>query len=424
MMKMKRILVWFRHDLRLTDNITLHNALADAEEIIPFYCFDDHYFQELPFGFPKTGAFRAQFICESVNDLKQNLQEKGADLVVTKGDTASNIKKLHQHFKLDAIYLSEEVSQEELDMESQVEALGIPLKRFWNYSLYCKTDLPFKISETPEVFTNFRKKLEKYSKVREELITPKSIQTPNLEKTEVPVLKELGLEAPALDSRVVLTFRGGETAAWERLQHYFWNTEKLKEYKETRNGMLGADYSSKFSPWLAQGCISPVSIYGQVRKFEKGVKKNSSTYWLIFELIWRDFFRFTALKEGQRFFKMKRNWKPPVSDKFYQWKEGACGQDFVDANMKELALTGFMSNRGRQNVASYLTKDLHQPWYAGAAWFESQLIDYDVCSNYGNWTYLAGVGNDPREGRYFKVAKQAERYDANASYRLQWLKKE
>lgn len=421
---MKRILVWFRHDLRLKDNLTLRQALADADEIIPFYCFDDHYYQDFPFGFPKTGAIRAQFIRECVADLRDNLRQRGSDLVVAVGNTAEHIQKLHEQYKFEAIYLSEEVSQEELDIERQVEALGIRLKRFWNYSLYNKKDMPFEISETPEVFTNFRKKLEKYSGVREEISAPDSITTPDLDETQIPTLAQLGLEAQPLDDRAVLSFRGGEVAAWQRLHHYFWKTEKLQSYKETRNGLLGADYSAKFSPWLAQGCISPVSIYWQVKKFEEEVRKNASTYWLIFELMWRDFFRFMALKKGRKFFRMKQNWKPQVGHSYSQWQKGACGQDFVDANMKELNRTGFMSNRGRQNVASYLVNDLKQPWYAGAAWFESQLIDYDVCSNYGNWTYVAGIGNDPRKNRHFNVEKQAERYDTHASYRLQWLKKE
>lgn len=421
---MKRILVWFRHDLRLKDNLTLRQALADADEIIPFYCFDDHYYQDLPFGFPKTGAIRAQFIRECVADLRDNLRQRGSDLVVATGNTAQHIQKLHAQYNLDGIYLSEEVSPEEQAIESQVAALGVPLRRFWNYSLYGLENLPFDVADTPEVFTNFRKKLEKYSSVRAEYAASDAIPSPTFENTKIPELAQLGLEPQQPDSRAVLSFRGGEEAAWQRLHHYFWKTEKLKSYKETRNGMLGADYSAKFSTWLAQGCISAVSIYWQVKKFEKEVGKNNSTYWLIFELMWRDFFRFMALKKGRNFFRMKQNWQPQLDDSFYQWQTGACGQDFVDANMKELERTGFMSNRGRQNVASYLVNDLNQPWYAGAAWFESKLIDYDVCSNYGNWTYVAGIGNDPRQNRYFNVEKQAERYDANASYRLQWLKEE
>jgi deoxyribodipyrimidine photo-lyase len=103
------------------------------------------------------------------------------------------------------------------------------------------------------------------------------------------------------------------------------------------------------------------------------------------------------------------------------WIDGQTGVDFVDANMLELKLTGFMSNRGRQNVASYLCNDLKIDWRYGAAYFEQQLIDYDVCSNWGNWAYLAGVGNDPRGNRYFNIEKQAQDYDKYKDYRKLWL---
>jgi deoxyribodipyrimidine photo-lyase len=107
--------------------------------------------------------------------------------------------------------------------------------------------------------------------------------------------------------------------------------------------------------------------------------------------------------------------------RFYDWKNGETGLDFIDANMKELKLSGFMSNRGRQNVASYLCNDLKLDWRYGAACFEEQLIDYDVCSNWGNWAYIAGVGNDPRGHRVFNVQKQANDYDKDFTYRKLWL---
>lgn len=104
----------------------------------------------------------------------------------------------------------------------------------------------------------------------------------------------------------------------------------------------------------------------------------------------------------------------------HKWIEGETGDDFVDANMIELKTTGFMSNRGRQNVASYLVHKLNLDWRVGAAWFESMLIDYDVTSNYGNWIYAAGVGNDPRD-RVFNTKKQAGMYDKSGAYRKLWL---
>ena len=190
--------------------------------------------------------------------------------------------------------------------------------------------------------------------------------------------------------------------------------------------MLGANYSSKFSAWLANGCISPRYINDQVIKYEAERVKNNSTYWMIFELIWRDFFRFIVAKHGNQVFRIegmqgvKIPWKQDWQ-RFDLWREGKTGYPLVDANMREFAATGFMSNRGRQNVASFLTKNLGIDWRMGAEWFESLLIDYDVCSNWGNWNYTAGVGNDARGFRYFNISKQTKDYDPQGKYIKHWL---
>jgi deoxyribodipyrimidine photo-lyase len=190
--------------------------------------------------------------------------------------------------------------------------------------------------------------------------------------------------------------------------------------------LIGADYSSKFSPWLANGSLSPREIYYELKKYEEEFGSNESTYWLVFELLWRDYFRFMMKKHRHQFF-LQTGIKPTDSPKKYnnqellnQWINGNTGVDFIDANMIELKLTGFMSNRGRQNVASYLCNDLKLDWRYGAAYFEQQLIDYDVCSNWGNWAYLAGVGKDPRGNRYFNITKQADNYDSKKQYRILW----
>ena len=179
---------------------------------------------------------------------------------------------------------------------------------------------------------------------------------------------------------------------------------------------------------MALGCLSPREIYRQLKEYESLYSANESTYWLKFELLWRDYFRFMMKKYNYKYFLQqgiqtkKDTLNEHNQDLLQQWIDGRTGLDFVDANMLELKLTGFMSNRGRQNVASYLCNDLKLDWRYGAAYFEQQLIDYDVCSNWGNWAYLAGVGNDPRGNRYFNIEKQANDYDKNKTFRDLWLK--
>ena len=165
----------------------------------------------------------------------------------------------------------------------------------------------------------------------------------------------------------------------------------------------------------------------EIKKFEKEKGANDSTYWLVFELLWRDYFRFMFKKRGTSYF-MESGFKgvtqelaPNQDELFEKWKNAETGVPFIDANMKELNLTGFMSNRGRQNVASYLVKDLNVNWTYGAAYFEEKLIDYSPASNWGNWAYVAGVGNDPRENRHFNIEKQAADYDPKGLYVDLWL---
>jgi deoxyribodipyrimidine photo-lyase len=352
-------------------------------------------------------------------------------LVVRRGLPEEIIPAIAQQLKVDQVCYSQEVTAEERQVEQKLKqallAKQVKVNSFWEATLYLPENLPFEIEQTPELFTKFRQQVEQKSAIKKLLAAPKQLPPlPSIEPGEIPTLEDLGLSPVEFDPRGVLSFKGGETEAISRLETYFWQQDCLKDYKATRNGMLGANYSSKFSPWLALGCISPRYINDQVLKYEATRIKNDSTYWLIFELIWRDFFRFMVAKHGNQVFKIegmqgreipwKQDWQ-----RFELWREGKTGYPLIDANMREIAATGFMSNRGRQNVASFLTKNLGIDWRMGAEWFESRLIDYDVCSNWGNWNYTAGVGNDGRGFRYFNIAKQTKDYDPQGAYIKHWL---
>ena len=329
------------------------------------------------------------------------------------------------------MFAKKEVAYEEKQTEERVEKelwkLKCELKTFSTSTLYHAQDLPFSIKDIPDVFTNFKKRTEKESQIRDIFPAPKTIKSPAIPELTLPRLEQLGLTQIKVDQRSAFPFKGGETEAYKRLNYYFTESKLISNYKETRNRLIGANYSSKFSPWLANGCLSPREIYYELKKYEEKFGANESTYWLVFELLWRDYFRFMMKKHRHQFF-LQTGIKPTDSptnhnnqELLNQWINGNTGVDFIDANMIELKLTGFMSNRGRQNVASYLCNDLKIDWRYGAAYFEQQLIDYDVCSNWGNWAYLAGVGNDPRGNRYFNIAKQAEDYDSKKQYRNLWL---
>jgi deoxyribodipyrimidine photo-lyase len=427
----QRSLVWFRNDLRLHDHEALTAALAESSDILLLYCFDERQFGKLPSGFPKTGKFRAKFLIESVEHLRQAVRERGGELLVRMGKPEQIIADLAGALGITSVYFHQEATSEEQYVESalrqNLNALGVRTREFWGSTLYHKSDLPMSIEALPDVFTNFRKQVEKHAQVRPLFPTPTRLKHfADVEAGEVPTLQGLGLEEPQPDVRAVMTFKGGESQGLQRLHEYIWQKDLLKTYKDTRNGLIGADYSSKLSPWLANGCLSPRKVYEEVKKYEAQRIANDSTYWLIFELLWRDYFRFIALKYGNRIFHKfgikgkPREWSHD-REAFERWVVGKTGQPFIDANMRELAATGFMSNRGRQNVASYLVHDLNVDWRWGAEYFESVLIDYDVCSNYGNWNYVAGIGNDPREDRYFNPKRQAALYDPKAEFIKRWI---
>lgn len=425
----KTIIVWLRNDLRIRDNETLSAAVNEADFVIPVYCFDPRHFDEGPYKLRKTGKFRSKFLIESLKDLRFSLKELGGNLVVTHGKPEQVIFALAKYHEVSAVYCQEEVCSEELKVDEQLErnlgTIGVPMNYFWGSTLFHFDDLPFEIDAIPNVFTQFKNKILKFCTVRAVHKTPERVHLPaEIDTGSIPELIDLGFEDDGENKG--LKFKGGETEALLRMKHYFWESDELQFYKEKRNGLLGMDYSSKFSPYLALGSISPRLIYEEVKKYETQRVKNDSTYWLVFELLWRDYFRFISVKYGNDLFKsggIKRLNKKKASNKglFVKWQNGNTGIPFIDANMIELKESGFMSNRGRQNVASFLVKDLQVDWRMGAAHFESLLIDYDPCSNYANWNYIAGIGNDPRENRYFNVLRQASVYDPEGIYTKYWL---
>jgi deoxyribodipyrimidine photo-lyase len=427
----KTALLWFKTDLRLSDNESLNQAIAENEQIIPVYCFDPLHYETTADGLKKTGSYRAQFLLESLEDLDRNLRAIGSALLVVNGNPEIEIPKLAQHYKAQKVYAKQEVAYEEKRTQKRVEDALLncqcQLKTFSTSTLYHAEDLPFAIKNIPDVFTNFRKKTEKESQIREPFPKPNKINSPAIPAMLLPSLEDLGLNFTPIDQRAAIQFKGGESEAQKRLQHYFYQTQRLSVYKETRNEMVGPDYSSKFSAWLAHGCISARFIFEEIKKYEDKFGENDSTYWLVFELLWRDFFHFMFQKHQSKFFLYegiktdKVNAKSLNEKRLSCWINGATDADFINANMIELQKTGFMSNRGRQNVASYFCNELNMDWRLGAAYFEQQLIDYDVCSNWGNWAYLAGVGNDPRGHRWFNIQKQASDYDRQKTFRNLWL---
>ncbi len=465
-------ILWFRNDLRVRDNAALHLANT-AEIMMPVYVFDVSQFgvdNPSPYGFQRTGPFRSHFLRQAVTDLRDTLITLGSDMLIRTGNPIEVLEEVVGRL-LDAdagpihFVAHKETTYEEIKVEKRIEdklnqiaderKTTINVHWVWGSTMYHLDDLPFNPGGTalPRTFTAYRKWVESDEGpvVREELSVPeKLLKYPFglMMKSDIPSLGEdLGVEGayigepndyPFPDHRAVMGFEGGPGPGEERLNDYIWEKHGLAVYKETRNSSGTMDFSSKFSPWLALGCLSPRTIYWNVKEFEMKEIDSESTYWMLFELMVRDYFRWVSASVGKRLFahngyKERLQYSDLVwklkpgtitdlhRERLQKWIDGNTGAPFVDACMRELKLTGFMSNRGRQNVASFLIHDLEFPdWRAGAEYFEAMLIDHDVASNWGNWATIAGVGSDSRGSKAFNVIKQSFEYDPDGWFIKGW----
>ncbi len=422
-------LIWFRNNLRVQDNNSLFKACKKSGKVIGVYCLDPRQFETNKHGFKLTEKFRAKFLLETLRELKNNLTALNIPLFIFHEFPENAIPKLVSEYSISNIFLQKEWTPDESEILQNVkkEIPNCTFTETYDQFLFHPDDIPYlSFDKIPEIFTEFRKKCEKEAKIRSCVqIATKSKENFIETSKFIPSLEDLGLEDFTTDKNSAFPFRGGENQALKRMENYFFETENLSQYKKTRNGLIGENYSSKLSAWLANGSISARTIYWEIKNYETEICKNEDTYWLMFELIWRDYFKYVSLKHGEKIFKLngildkEYEWK--TNEKaFREWKNGNTREPFVNANMIELLKTGFMSNRGRQNVASFWAKELEQDWRIGASYFESILIDYDVHSNYGNWIYNSGVGNDPRD-RKFNIKRQAEMYDGNGEFQKIWL---
>lgn len=380
-------LYWIRSDMRISDNLTLARCLEQNQDIIFVFSMTK--------SLKRAGHFRRKFMSDCFNSFKSELEDRGFTVLATEYCFPDFISTFFQTRTFNSIYCTQEYSweerQEELLVQEFCKKNDISLQSFDQGTLIAHNDLPFSLENMPFVFTDFRKKIE-------------------LELNIKPII-------PAPFSHV-------QNLGMMRLNHYIWKTHAVQTYKESRNGMLRFDDSTKLSPWLNAGLLSPRTVYHELKKYENEVCENDSTYWLFFELLWRDYFKFFSLKYGHRIFMTKGLSSSYYSHQndtknFEAWCTGKTSDSFINACMNELNQTGWMSNRGRQNVASFLIHDLGINWTWGASYFEEKLFDYDPDLNWGNWLYLSGRGSDPR-ARKFNTIKQAEIYDPQGEYRQFW----
>lgn len=505
-MSPQRVLIYLmRRDLRIADNPVFHEITkafrqnrCSFSHVLPVYVFPAQQVEVSGFlnkgsispfaearsetgGFWRCGTHRAKFLAESVWDLKSDLERLESGLAVRVGMLGQVVQDLISAFQQTgeietaAVWMTceegIEEKREERDVKKVAETESVDF-RLWRDEKYFidDRDVPFDDPrDLPDVFTTYRKAVEPLRDAPRNVLSPPKSLPPlptyipdqsspfSIPSTYDDVLASLlsPLEAhPDIRSpspypsgtKSAHPFHGGAKMGHRRIQHLI-ASGSMTGYKDSRNGLLGEDFSTKLSAWLALGCITARQIHFQLIDFEDakndqwrgtrgyGKGENAGTAAVRFELLWRDYMRLCTRKFGPRLFRVtgfrgddSYPWKTPgkrspeVEDMVHRFLTGTTGTGLIDASQRELLHTGYTSNRARQNVASFLAKHLGVNWKIGAEWYESQLTDYDVSSNWGNWQYVAGVGNDPRgEARVFNPIKQACDYDAHGDYVRSWI---
>ncbi|PSF13336.1 DASH family cryptochrome [Marinobacter fuscus] len=417
-------LYWFTRDLRLHDNAALL-AASRANRLLCVFVVDPRWFISNQHQCRPMGDHRWRFLWQSLMALERSLRPMGQRLYIAWGYPEKVLPGLTREHKLKRLVRSRiPGSFEARQWQSiQQQAPELTCQEFETLGLFTEHQLPMALAQLPDTFSRFRKQIEQADESAPEVLrirTPGALPPPpgfiNDNRGECPPIPEP--EQPPF-------FTGGELAGLAQLQAFLFERHGIACYKETRNALDDWDSSSKFSPWLANGGLSVREVAAAIEQYEREHTRNESTYWLWFELLWREYFLWYGFRHGNQLFKrsgVQRNPRPVTfyGHRFKAWCEGNTEYPIVNAAMNQLRATGYMSNRARQLVASCLVNELELDWRYGAAWFEQQLVDYDVASNYGNWQYLAGVGADPRGLRRFSLQKQTEQYDPDGRFIERW----
>ncbi len=372
-----RIIYWFRNDLRLDDNEAFWAAAGDASQLLPVYVFDPRRFRLRDLGFRKTGLNRAYHIREAVHNLQQRLQEKHGNLIIRVGEPEKIIADLAKLHEASEVRASKEITLEETNVEAslskRLKGINVDISLTWMSTLIHPHDLPVYISRLPEAYSRFAALTRK---------TP--IRNPVPEKGSIPFMAgETGFALPDLKE---LGFSEEELNTGKSPDVRSMTEAELKSLAVS--GKAGIE---QFLNWVSDGLLSPRMAYHYTSGTPAGAALHD-------QLAWRDYLQFLALKYGTRLFKpsglvhrIDKEWKYD-RESFHRWKDGETSSPEVNRSMKTLARTGMLSFGEARTAAQYLTVELGVNWTWGAAWFESQLMNYEVALNWGIWNYFAGVG--------------------------------
>ena len=403
-MKDKINIFWYRRDLRLDDNVGLFEALQSDLPVVPLFIFDQNILDELP----KNDA-RVSFIFDKLQNIRQHLQDNyQSSIAAYYGQPLEIFKKITEEFNINAVFTNRDYEPYALDRDAEIESFlnkkNIDFKHFKDQIIFEADEVQKNDGGTYLVFTPYMKQWKKEFKTVEANPVPSELHLNNLYKNSR--LPNLSLADMGFSTSEI------------KVPDYNLDEDLLKNYEDTRN-LPAIEGTSRLSPHLRFGTI------GYRKVIQKALSVSNETF--LNELIWREFYK-VILKEFPKTtneaFKAKYDnieWRNDEAE-FEKWKNGQTGYPIVDAGMRQLNETGWMHNRIRMVVGSFLCKHLLIDWRWGEAYFAEKLLDYEMSSNAGGWQWVAGSGVDAAPYfRVFNPYSQTDKFDKDKKYIQKWV---
>jgi deoxyribodipyrimidine photo-lyase len=408
---MKTIIVWYRNDLRIHDHPALATAALDADHVIPVFILNDDLLRS-----DRASSNRNRFLLQCLADLKNSLQGLGADLVIRHGDAVQELQKLIDETAAEAVYYSADFSAYAIKRDKTVKnALSVSFRAFPGRLAVSSLDkLLTKTGTTYKVFTPFWKNWQQIGRREIAALPTRLSPLSGVAVGILPDVSDYTTSCPLSPDALP----GGETEARQQLTN--WLTDGIESYHETSND-LAANGTSRLSSYLHFGCLS-------AREIETMLPDSVGANAWHRQLAWREFYHYII-------FKFPRNTTEEFQERYRSlvwsknpellkaWETGTTGYPVVDAAMRQLLQEGWMHNRARLIVGSFLTKDLWLDWRLGERHFMRMLIDGDQANNNGNWQWIASVGVDPAPvfRRLYNPTTQQLNYDPSGAYVRRYL---
>jgi len=389
-------IVLFTRDLRVHDHPALAAAAEAAEHVTPLFVLDDGIL-----GTHAARPNRVAFLRDALDDLDRSLRTLGSALVVRRGDVVAETVRLARALGASVIFASEDVSSYARRRERRLARERLDLRLCPGVTIVPPDELAPSGRDHYRVFSAYHRVWSSVPRRQVEAAPGRLRVRHDVELTALPNLDELVERSASRDLP-----RGGETAGRERLER--WLDDGLARYADARDD-LGPDATSRLSPYLHFGCISPLEV----------AERTAGSSAFVRQLCWRDFCHQLLAANPD----LPREDLRPRGDRWRDddealaaWQEGRTGVPIVDAGMRQLGREGWMHNRARLVAASFLVKDLYVDWRAGERHFRDLLVDGDLANNAANWQWVAGTGTDTRPNRVLSPLRQARRFDPNGEY--------